>query len=535
MAAALFAVDPGLGVRLRGSHGPARDAWLEAARMLTGLPWRRLPLGTTDDRLFGGLDLAATLGAGRPVHTKGVLADAAGGVLLIAMAERLPQGRTAIIAAALDDGGFGVIALDEGEGDEAPPVALIDRLALSVDASTKVTDTPAFDTGAVNEARARLNAVVADNAIMEALCAAALALGVHSVRACLMAVRTARASAALHGRNTANEEDAALAAQLVLAHRATQLPAPEPAEQPDEAPQPSEPPPGEGEDKTSSQALDDRVLAAALAALPPGLLERLGQGDRRKSAPGRAGAVKAARRGRTSGVRAGAPSENARLNIIETIRAAAPWQKLRTRIDGRVAIRRDDFRVNRLKQRGETLSIFVVDASGSQALNRLAESKGAVELLLSEAYARRDHVAVVAFRSRQAQMLLPPTRSLARAKRELAALPGGGGTPLAAGLNMAAMLADTARRKGQTPAIVLLTDGRANVTCAGAGDRAVAFEEAQAAARRVRAAGFASVLIDTSPKRTPQAETIAAALAARYVALPYADARALAAAARDAS
>jgi magnesium chelatase subunit D len=116
-----------------------------------------------------------------------------------------------------------------------------------------------------------------------------------------------------------------------------------------------------------------------------------------------------------------------------------------------VEVRRDDFRVGRFEQRSQSTTIFVVDASGSSAFNRLAEAKGAVELLLADCYVRRDRVALLAFRGRGAELLLPPTRSLVRAKRSLAGLPGGGGTPLAAGIDAAAALADAVRRRGETP------------------------------------------------------------------------------------
>ncbi|MFN5457531.1 VWA domain-containing protein, partial [Bradyrhizobium sp.] len=111
------------------------------------------------------------------------------------------------------------------------------------------------------------------------------------------------------------------------------------------------------------------------------------------------------------------------------------------------------------KQRSGTTTIFVVDASGSSALQRLAEVKGAVELLLAECYIRRDEVALIAFRGKGAELLLPPTRSLTRAKRSLAALPGGGGTPLSAAIFAATELALAVKAKGQAPTIVLMTDG----------------------------------------------------------------------------
>ena len=115
--------------------------------------------------------------------------------------------------------------------------------------------------------------------------------------------------------------------------------------------------------------------------------------------------------------------------------------------------------------------IFTVDASGSAAMARLGEAKGAVELLLAQAYARRDHVALVAFRGETAETILQPTRSLVQTKRQLASLAGGGGTPLAAGLKAALDLAQQARGRGLTPTIITLTDGRANLALAGTASR----------------------------------------------------------------
>jgi magnesium chelatase subunit D len=294
------------------------------------------------------------------------------------------------------------------------------------------------------------------------------------------------------------------------------------------------------------------VLAAAAASIPPGLLAALAEGRApRTAAAGRAGLqVQAARRGRPFGVRRGEPGGGNRLNVIETLRAAAPWQTLRKRGAGppppapphkgegsrsspteggapRIAIRRDDFRIVRFRHRSETTTIFVVDASGSAALQRLAEAKGAVELLLAECYVRRDRVALLAFRGQTAELLLPPTGSLVRAKRSLAGLPGGGGTPVAAAIDAACLLADAVRRRGQTPSIVFLTDGRANIARDGTAGRARAEEDALSAARQLRIGGFAALLLDTSPRPAPQAERLAAAMGARYRPLPYADAAAM--------
>ncbi len=577
LAAALLAVDPqGLGgARLMGPAGPVRDAWLEALRALlpAGTPWRRLPQHAGEDRLTGGMDLQATLAAGRPVLQQGLLAAADGGIVVAAMAERLAAGTAAQVAAALDQGRvrierdglsavaparFALVALDEAEGDDSPLApALADRLALwlplhglgwrSAPSPAEAGDWAA----AVAEARARLPHVQVPDELVAALAAATLALGVDSSRAAWAAVRLARASAALFGRAVATADDADRAAALVLAPRATRLPPPPPdddAEPPAEEAAPPPPPddaaPPEGAPPppppAETQPLEDRVLDAAAAAIPAGLLAQLlhGDGPRTRAARGgKAGAASASRtRGRPLGARRGPPEHGARLHLVATLRAAAPWQPLRRRAwvaspgrgpGPRVHVRADDFHVRRFAEKRGTTTVFAVDASGSSALHRLAEAKGAVELLLAECYVRRDEVAVLAFRGAGAELLLPPTRSLVRARRSLAGLPGGGGTPLASGIDLAARVAAQVRREGASPLVVMLTDGRANVTLAGQGGRTQAAAEALAAARRLRALGAQCLLVDTSVRPEPAAAALAVAMGARYLALPQADARAL--------
>ena len=166
---------------------------------------------------------------------------------------------------------------------------------------------------------------------------------------------------------------------------------------------------------------------------------------------------------------------------------------------------------------------------------RLGEAKGAVELLLADCYVRRDRVALIAFRGRTAELLLPPTRSLVRAKRSLAGLPGGGGTPLAAGIDAAFELADAIRRRGATPVVVVLTDGRANVGRDGIGGREHASADAMAAARRARAGRLTALVLDTSPQAQRQARELAAEMGATYLPLPHAGAAAVSQAVRIAT
>ena len=575
LAAALFAVDPhGLGgVSLRAAPGPVRDAWLETLRALlppgTGL--RRVPPGIGDERLFGGLDLAATLQAGRPLATKGLLAESDGGVLLLAMAERLGVEIAGRIAQVLDLGAvemeregfrleaparFGVVALDEGvTPDERLPGSLADRLAFSLDLggfSLRDLLDCGLDRQGVSAARDLLaqrshTDFSEDEKALEALCGAALSLGIFSLRPPLMALRAARAAAALAGETRIGQDDLELAARLVLAPRARQLPVPpEAEEQDDPPPEQEQEPPDTPEEETDSDPgdakLEDLVVEAAVAALPPHLLRELAAlGERRRNAPmGRAGQKQKARqRGRPLGARPGDPKGGQRLDLLATLRAAAPWQRARAKAGpaggAGVQVRREDFRIQRRKVSSRGTTVLVVDASGSSAMQRLAEVKGAAELLLQESYVRRDQVALIAFRGEAAQLLLPPTRSLARARRELSTLPGGGATPLASALIAAAQLGEGLVSKGEAPFFVFLTDGRGNIALDGTPDRARARDDALAAARRFRASGLKGVLIDSGRRPDPRAGDLAQAMAARYLHLPRADAGALSREARRAS
>jgi len=564
-AAALIAVDPLLGgAVVRARPGPVRDGWLDLLRGLLPpeAPWRRLPPGVDDDRLLGGLDLAAALGAGRRVLQPGLLSEADGGVVVAPMAERLEEGLAARLAAALDEGAvalerdglarrlparFTLIALDEGaEPDERPPAVLLERLAFRLDlagVSYRELEPSGLTAEDVARARAALPAIAPVPAeATEAMCAAAEALGVDSLRAPLLALRLARALAALSGRSAVEPDDLAAAARWVLASRATRVPAAASEEEPEAPVEDASPPEQEGPESDLDQArLDEIVLEAAQAALPPELQALWAAQGAQPSGRASAGGSKAAarlpraRRGRIVGVRPGKPREARALDLAATLKAAAPWRRLRPppRAGGPLlAIRSDDLRVRRFEPRGDSTVIIAVDASGSAALHRLAEAKGAVELLLSEAYVRRTEVALIAFRGAGAELLLPPTRSLTRARRRLAELAGGGATPLAAALEAAGSLAAAERAKGRRPLLVLLTDGRANVALDGAGFRTRAETDALAAARRIAAAGVASALIDTSPRPRGEGARLAQAMGARFSTLPYLDAEAVRATAR---
>ncbi len=584
--AVLLAIDPDAmgGVRIRAAAGPVRDAWLNLLRsLMSPSRWVRMPVSITDERLLGGLDLSATLASGRPVLQHGLLVEADGGTLILTMAERLPAPTAARLTQVMDEGAvvlerdglaerratrFAVVALDEGlSEEEALSPALRDRLAFELDlrpiSPRRINDTDMQQmiAGSIEDivaARARCSDIAVPETVMTVLCGTALALGVDSMRASIKAVAVARASAALDGNDTVTDDDARMAAALVLAPRATRMP-PSSEQQPEEdveeqsEQQQADAPPPDSQydqqdhdtsppDPAENKPMEDRVLDAAKAAIPAGLLSQLLAGSlQQRATAGKSGAtVKGGQRGRPAGSRRAQPVHGSRLHLIDTLRAAAPWQKIRKAMlsgdaQQRVQVRSEDFHIARIKQKTATTTLFVVDASGSSALHRLAEAKGAVELLLADCYVRRDQVALIAFRGKVAELLLPPTRSLVRAKRSLSGLPGGGGTPLATAIDTAASVAEGLRRRGQSPVVVLLTDGRANVARDGTGGRERAQSEATQAARQLSALQVPLLFIDTSPKPQPEAAQLAGAMRARYLPLPHAGAAAVSLAVRAAT
>lgn len=562
----LFAIAPaGTGLRLNSGPGAARDEWLSSLREV--LPRRtpvvRVPNAVSEERLLGGLDLAATLKSLRPITQRGLIAEADRGILLVSMAERITGDIAAPLAAVLDGGGLhvartgspdwteshaGLVLLDESLADEnGPPAMLLERCAYWVSlegVSLRDLFAEAADPDTVAEARALYPEVTAGQDLIEVLLGAAARLGIHSSRTDLQALRAARAAAAIAGRTSVAREDIETAIRLVLAPRALLCPEPwQPEPQPPEAgdgdrQDGDRPDPEHSEDGNASAAqpeqMEDQILAAVAARLPENLLSqlRLGSLQRKSGRDGRSGEMQSsARSGRRLRPRATPRKPGARIDILETIRTAAPYQRLRDRpaTEGapRLAVERGDLRFAAFKQRRTATVIFVVDASGSAAVHRLAEAKGAIEHLLSDCYARRDQVALLAFRGSGAELLLPPTRSLVRARKSLAALPGGGGTPIAAGLQAAALLSESEQRRAHSVGLVILTDGRANIALDGQLDRATAAEEARSAARKLKHDRISSLVIDISPRSAAEAAELAEAGGSLYLPMPHSDAYSL--------
>ena len=538
LALTLLAIDPvGLrGLWLRGRVGPVRDRVLAG---LSALGPRKLHPFMSDEALMGGMDLSATLATGAMQRHAGLLAQS--GLLVLTMAERCPPGLAARLGQALDlDPGLSLVALDEAAEDgEGLPTALADRLGLFIDLdglawgdSAEIT----LNQSRIATARARLGQIAAGDAVAR-LTGVAAQLGISSLRAPMLALACARAHAAWRGAVAIDEADLQIAVALCFAHKALYLP----DDAPQDEPAPPEPPqdqPDEGRDRDQSEfELPDEILLDAVrAALPPGLIAQLQAARISRAMGGNSGAGaarKSMRRGRPLPSRAGKPGSGARVDVIATLRQAAPWQKMRRAMmpdrGARLLLMPSDIRIKRYSDQTDRVLIFVVDASGSAAVARLAEAKGAVELMLSEAYSTRDHVALVTFRGHHAELALPPSRSLVQTKRRLAGLPGGGATPLADALRIALATAEKARGHGMTPTLAFLTDGRGNIALDGTANRAQAAVEATQLARAIAAKGIAALMIDTSLRPKPQLGELSAQMGATLIALPRADARSLSA------
>jgi magnesium chelatase subunit D len=593
----LLAVNPALGGAAMAAtvgSGKSTLARAFAALLPAGSPFVELPLNTTEDRLLGGLDLEATLATGRRVVEPGLLAKADGGVLYIDGMNLLDKGVVAQLLAVMAAGvvrvereGLSAVypaafvlvgTYDANDGDM--PRSLLDRMGLIVpfaslnDAGARAEvvrrnhhrsaddeDEVAILREMIALAREQLPNVRIRDEQIAALVHTALSLGVEGNRADVFAVQAALAKAALDGRSDVDDDDLKLAVRLVLAPRATQLPqdAGEPQQQSQsqqpqanaDSPQPEDPSNEDQQPAQTQEQIEELLLSSAEAELPNDVLT-LPFAMQRRGRSGSRGATMNSKRGRYVAAVEGEVRGN-RIALLPTLMAAAPWQKVRKTLDaGRqttavnrqssivnsqspISIRKTDIRIKRYRDKAGMLYIFVVDASGSMALNRMREAKGAAIHLLQDAYVHRDQVALIAFRGAAAQTLLEPSQSVERAKRELDVLPTGGGTPLASALMTAWQTAQAARSKGIAQStVVLMTDGRANVALNAQEDvtpsKQHLQDEVKTLAGLVRSAGINAVIIDTQANYLSRGEApkLAQWLDGRYVYLPNAKAEQIA-------